>query len=76
MVVSDAEAQNYEITYVNGVLTVEMTPGDVNADGDVDIADAVCIVNHIVGKSNATFNEAVADANGDGDIDIATPYTL
>ena len=45
--------------------------GDVNDDGDVDIADAVCIVNHIVGKPNATFIEAAADANGDGDIDIA-----
>ena len=45
--------------------------GDVNDDGDVDIADAVCIVNHIVGKPNTTFVEAVADANGDGDIDIA-----
>jgi len=45
--------------------------GDVNDDGDVDIADAVCIVNHIVGKPNATFIEAAADVNGDGDIDIA-----
>ena len=45
--------------------------GDVNGDGDVDIADAVCIVNHIVGKSNTTFIEAAADVNGDGDIDIA-----
>ena len=71
VVVSDAEAQNYEITYVNGVLTVEMTPGDVNGDGDVDIADAVCIVNHIVGKPNTTFFEDAADVNNDGDIDIA-----
>jgi hypothetical protein len=45
--------------------------GDVNGDGDVDIADAVCVVNYVVGKSNTTFNEAAADANGDGDIDIA-----
>jgi hypothetical protein len=45
--------------------------GDVNGDGDVDIADAVCIVNHVVGKPNTTFIEAAADANNDGDIDIA-----
>ena len=45
--------------------------GDVNGDGDVDIADAVCIVNYVVGKPNTTFIEAAADANGDGDIDIA-----
>ena len=45
--------------------------GDVNGDGDVDIADAVCIMNYVVGKPNTTFIEAAADANGDGDIDIA-----
>ena len=48
-----------------------LTEGDVNGDGDVDIADAVCIVNHVVGKPNTSFNEDAADANGDGDIDIA-----
>ena len=46
-------------------------PGDVNGDGDVDIADAVCIVNHIVGKPNTTFVEAAADVDGDGVVDIA-----
>ena len=37
----------------------------------MDIADALCVVNHVVGKPNTTFIEAAADANGDGDIDIA-----
>lgn len=45
--------------------------GDANGDGSVDIADAVCIVNYVVGKPNTLFNEAAADANDDGDIDIA-----
>lgn len=48
-----------------------VTIGDVNGDGDVDIADAVCIVNYVVGKPNSTFVLAAADANGDGDVDIA-----
>ena len=72
--VSGAEATNYEINYVNGKLTIEKPayiPGDANGDGEVDIADAVCIVNHVVSKPNTSFNEAAADANGDGDIDIA-----
>ena len=47
------------------------TVGDVNGDGDVDIADAVCIVNYVVGKPNTNFIEAAADANSDSDIDIA-----
>ena len=49
----------------------EYTPGDVNGDGDVDIADAVCIVNFVVGKPITTFNDAAADVNNDGDVDIA-----
>ena len=68
-----AEARNYEITsYTGGILSiVTWILGDANGDGSVDIADAVCIVNHVVGKPNTTFIEAAADANGDGDIDIA-----
>ena len=45
--------------------------GDVNNDGDIDIADAVCIVNHVVGKPTPSFNDKAADVNDDGDIDIA-----
>lgn len=45
--------------------------GDVNSDGDVDIADVVCIINHVVGLPTPSFVEQAADANGDGDVDIA-----
>ena len=45
--------------------------GDVNMDGDVDVADAVCIVNRVIGKPTPKFLEGAADANNDGDIDIA-----
>ena len=45
--------------------------GDVNNDGDVDIADAVCIVNHVVGIATPSFVIQAADANGDRDVDIA-----
>jgi len=45
--------------------------GDANNDGDVDIADAVCIVNHVVGLPTPSFVKLAADANGDGDVDIA-----
>ena len=70
IVVSGAEAQNYAVSYTNGKLEVTLA-GDVNGDGDVDIADAVCIVNYVVGKPNTTFIAKAADVNGDGDVDIA-----
>lgn len=45
--------------------------GDVNNDGNVDIADAVCIVNHVVGIATPSFVAQAADANGDGSVDIS-----
>lgn len=57
---------------VTSLLTVESyIKGDANGDSMVDIADAVCIVNHIVGKATPSFIESAADANGDGVVDIA-----
>ena len=50
--------------------------GDVNGDGEIDIADAVCVVNYIVGNPTPTFVALAADANGDGDIDIADAVTI
>ena len=57
---------------VTSLLTIEnYIKGDANGDGMVDIADAVCIVNHIVGKATPAYVAAAADANGDGVVDIA-----
>ena len=50
--------------------------GDVNSDGEVDIADAVCVVNSVVGKSTPVFNANAADVNADGDIDIADAVSI
>ena len=48
-----------------------VTHEDVNGDGKVDINDALCIVNYLVGNPSAGFNAAAADVDGDGDITIA-----
>lgn len=44
--------------------------GDANDDGVVDVTDVAMIVNYILGKTPAGFNEINADANGDGSITI------
>ena len=75
--------QNAKYSLISGASKVSMpettsiliiedyVKGDVNNDGDVDIADAVCIVNYVVGKDTPVFVSKAADVNGDGDVDIA-----
>lgn len=56
------------VLFINGEYVNENSAlkGDVNDNGTIDIGDAVCIVNHIVGKPNAVFVERAADVNGNG----------
>ena len=71
--VSGAEAQNYEISYVKGKLTIEkpaFIPGDVNGDGLVNVTDIVATVNYIMEKPSSNFNEKAADLNGDGKVNV------
>jgi len=46
-------------------------PGDVNKDGRISIADAVGIVNFIIGSDTQGLSSYAADANQDGAIDVA-----
>ena len=50
--------------------------GDVNGDGTVTIADAMAIVDHVLGAPVPVFNEGNADVNGDGSIDITDVMTV
>ena len=70
--VSGAEAQNYEISYVKGKLTIQaqdLIPGDANGDGEVNVADVDYIIERIGDVLDET-NKA-ADVNGDGEINVA-----
>ena len=54
----------------------EIVSGDANGDGVVTIADAMAIVNYILGQPLDGFVEANADVNGDGKITIADAVNL
>lgn len=53
-------------------LTVkEMTLGDVNGDGRVSVADAISIINYVLGRTPISFITVAADVNDDNDISLA-----
>ena len=73
IVVSGAEAKNYNISYVNGKLTIvsaQQTLGDANGDGELNAADIIAIMSFISGNAGSITLEK-ADVNGDGVVNIA-----
>lgn len=47
-----------------------VTKGDANGDGKVDMVDAILIVNHYLGKPDTYINALAADVNEDGKTDL------
>jgi hypothetical protein len=77
IVLTKSDASKVKPRNVDVVLSLtDGQVGDVNRDGDIDVADIRCIANYILGKSNAFFDEDAADANNDGDIDVADIRTI
>ena len=52
------------------IIVTNVTKGDANDDGEINVADIVEIVNYILGKPSAKFVEEAADLNGDGEINV------
>lgn len=50
---------------------VNVVKGDVNGDGETNIADAMAVVNYILKRPSTSFIKTAADVNGDGEINIA-----
>ena len=69
--VSGAEAQNYEISYEDGTLTVTVLDGDANGDGVVSMTDVDAVVSYIYGNPPDNFVFEAADVNEDGNITVA-----
>ena len=62
---------NYKADKVSYQLTIRPQKGDANADGVVDVADVVGIVNKILDSPSEDFDASAADVNGDSVIDVA-----
>lgn len=77
IVLSDAKGKNYA-SEVNLSIkaTFDMVLGDVNGDGLVNIADAIGLVNYILGKAAFEVDELAADANEDGMLNITDAIAI
>ncbi len=51
-------------------------PGDVNDDGQVNIADITLFINCLLNSMTTSLNEAGADVTGDGQVNIADVIAL
>lgn len=54
----------------------EVSLGDANSDGVVNIADAVLVVNHYLGTSDTSIDISAADANEDGVVNVQDAITI
>jgi len=52
------------------IVVSNVTKGDVNDDGEINVSDIVEIVNYIMGKPSAKFVMAAADLNEDGEVNV------
>ena len=48
-----------------------LVPGDVNGDGEINIADINAVVALLIGTSSQSFPLLLADVNADGEVNIA-----
>lgn len=62
--------------FISTHYSLPFVPGDVNASGDVDVADAVAIANHVMGATPSSFVSENADVNNSGDVDVADVVNL
>ena len=50
--------------------------GDVNGDGQVNVADVTALVNIVLGKDTTPHDTATVDVNGDGQVNVADVTAL
>ena len=54
----------------------EVTAGDTNGDGIVDVSDVTAVINFILGQKQAGYNPVAVDVNGDTVVDVTDVTAL
>ena len=68
-----AQLQNMEFTNEQGAT---VTPGDVNMDGDVSVADVTALIDYLLSGDASGIDLAAADVDGDSHVAIADVTAL
>lgn len=77
IVLSNAKGKNYASEgNVSITAAFNTVLGDVNGDGLVNIADAIGLVNYILGKAAFEVDELAADVNEDGAVNITDAIAI
>ncbi len=62
---------------IEGEVTLpDVIIGDVNMDGEVNISDAITLINYILNNEAEPFDELAADVNQDNEVSISDAITL
>jgi len=72
----NADSNGKQATATITVTVIANEAGDVNCDGQVDIADVTTLIDHVLGGNPSPFDREVADVTGEGVIDIADVTAL
>ena len=77
LILSDPNKVQVDLPDVSFDITiVGVSPGDANGDGEVSIADAVAVVNYILGNHSDIFVFDAANVDGDSEITISDAFAI
>lgn len=77
LIFSDPNKVQVDLPDVSFDITiVGVSPGDANGDGNVTIADAVAVVNYILGNHSDFFVFDAANVDGDSEITISDAFAI
>ncbi len=77
LIFSDPNKVQVDLPDVSFDITiVGVSPGDANGDGEVSIADAVAVVNYILGNHSDFFVFNAANVDGDSEITISDAFAI
>ena len=71
-----ALAEVHDMYFSNEPGGSDITSGDVNMDGEMNIADVTALIDYLLSGNASAIDLTAADVNGDGEVNIADVTVL